>query len=148
MQFKVPQNVQRADQIVGPLTLRQLIICGVGGMIAYGLYVSLAKYYIWITWVPPVGIVALITLAFAFIRPIDLNFERWILLWIEFFILPRKRTWIQASAEVLPSLTTTEEKPQTKAEEQAVAKAESIEDKHKKIAELTKILNTQPSSKP
>lgn len=31
MQYKIPQNVQIEDKIVGPLTLKQLIICGVGG---------------------------------------------------------------------------------------------------------------------
>ncbi len=143
MQFKVPQNVQRADQIVGPLTLRQLIICGIGGIIAYGLYVSLAKYYIWITWLPPVAIISVITIAFAFVRPIDLNFEKWILLWLEFFLLPRKRTWLQASAEFLPSAYGAEKAKSTtviKAEQ----KAAEVEDKHKKLEELTKILNTKP----
>ncbi len=143
MQFKVPQNVQRADQIVGPLTLRQLIICGIGGIIAYGIYVSLGKDYIWITWLPPVAILAIITIAFAFVRPLDLNFEKWILLWVEFFFIPRKRTWIQASAELLPPLQTAE-KPKTNAQVKAEQKADQIEDKHKKLEELTKILNTKP----
>ncbi len=145
MQFKVPQNVQRADQIVGPLTLRQLIICSVGGVIAYGIYVSIAKYYIWITWLPPVGIIAIITISFAFIRPLDLNFEKWILLWIEYYILPRRRLWIQASAEIFPPLFPSVNKEKSKAEVKAAQKAEKIEDKHKKIEELSKILNTKNS---
>ena len=35
MQFKIPQDVQRADKIVGPLTLRELIIVGIGGGFTY-----------------------------------------------------------------------------------------------------------------
>ena len=143
MQFKVPQDVQRADTIVGPLTLKQLIICGAGGMLAYSVYVSLYKYYIWVTWLPPVVLIALITLCFSFVKPLDLDFERWILLWIEFYALPKSRMWIQGSAEAQPPLiSTTVKKEQTKIEKDAQQKAETLEDKHKKIEELTKILNT------
>ena len=91
MQFKVPQNIRREDKIVGPLTLKQMIICAIGGTIAYAIYVSLANYYLWITWLPPMLIVILITAAFAFVRPLDLSFTKWILLWAEFALLPKKR---------------------------------------------------------
>lgn len=141
MQYKVPQNVQREDKIVGPLTLKQLIICGIGGTIAYAIYISLGKNYIWVTWLPPVLIIVIITVAFAFIRPLDLSFFKWLLLWIEFGLLPRERKWVQASAEVIPQLITSK-KDKSKAEKKAEAKAEQIIDKHKKIEELTKILNT------
>lgn len=101
MQFKVPQNVQREDHIVGPLTLKQMIIVAIGGSIAYGLYVSLARYYIWITWLPPVAIVSIITIAFAFVRPLDLSFTKWVLLWIQFSLLPRERKWTKGGAEIV-----------------------------------------------
>ena len=35
MQYKIPQNVQIEDKIVGPLTLKQLGILGFGGATAY-----------------------------------------------------------------------------------------------------------------
>lgn len=101
MQFKVPQNVQREDHIVGPLTLRQLIICGAGGGLAYAIFVSLGKQYEWITWLPPVAFVSLLTILFAFIRPLDLSFARFILVYLEFLFIPQKRFWIQGSAEVM-----------------------------------------------
>lgn len=141
MQFKVPQNVQREDRIVGPLTLKQLIICGVGGIIAYAIYVSLAKTYIWVTWLPPVALVAVITVAFAFVKPLDLSFARWLLCWIEFLIVPRQRMWIQSAGEVhIPQLAPAKK---TKFEKKAEAKAESVIDKHKKLEELTKMLDSQ-----
>lgn len=141
MQFKIPQNVQREDKIVGPLTLKQLIICGIGFSIAYAIYVSLAKYYIWITWAPPISIVVLITVAFAFIRPLELSFAQWILLWIEFSIIPHRRFWIKSSGETFPSITTTS-KTKEKAELKAEAKAEEIVNKRKKLEELSKMLDT------
>lgn len=141
MQFKIPQNVQREDKIVGPLTLKQLIICGIGFAVAYAIYTSLAKLYIWITWFPPVAVVALVTVAFAFIRPLDLSFGRWILLWIEFSIMPRRRFWIQSSGEAFAPVITGP-KTKGKAELKAEAKAEEMVDKRKKLEELSKILNT------
>lgn len=103
MQFKVPQNVQREDRIVGPLTLKQMIIIAIGGSIAYGLYVSLARYYIWITWLPPVAIVSIVTIAFAFVKPLGLSFTKWVLLWIQFSLLPRDRRWMKGSSEIIVS---------------------------------------------
>lgn len=143
MQFKVPQNVQREDKIVGPLTLKQLIICGAGFALDYAIYTGLAKYYIWVTWILPVLIVALITVAFAFARPLDLSFTKFVLRWVEFTIIPRKRFWIQGSAEVYPPFELESLKPQTVAEKKAEAKALEMLDKHKKLEEITKILNTQ-----
>lgn len=144
MQFKVPQNVQREDHIVGPLTLKQLIICGIGGTVAYAIYVSLAKSYLWITWFPPVALVAGITLAFAFFRPLDMSLARWILTGIEFYIIPRQRYWIQGAGEVIATPLNTKKTP-SKIEKKAEAKAENIIDKHKKIEEITKILNSNYS---
>ena len=144
MQFKIPQNVQREDRIVGPLTLKQLIICGIGFAVAYGIYTSLGRYYIWVTWILPVGIVTIITLAFAFLKPLDLSFTKFILRWIEFTILPRKRFWIQGSAEAFaPVISTAAAAKRTKADEKAEAKAIQMLDKHKKLEEITRILNTQ-----
>ena len=99
MQYKVPQDVQREDRIVGPLTLRQLIICGIGFSIAYAAYTSLGRDYELITAIIPVVLISLITVTFAFIKPMDLNFEKYILYWISNIILPRKRFWIKGTGD-------------------------------------------------
>lgn len=141
MQFKVPQNVQREDKIVGPLTLKQLIICGAGGGVAYSIYVTLARDFIWLTWVPPVVIVLLLTAAFAFFRPLDLSFTKWVLRWIELTIIPSQRMWIQSSGDPLPTFISTSQKQTTsdKAKKEATL---TQEDKHKKLEEITQKLNT------
>lgn len=141
MQFKVPQNVQREDRIVGPLTLKQMIICAIGGVIAYAIYVSLGRHYIWITWLPPVAIVTLITLAFAFMRPLDLSFTKWILLWIEFSLLPRERKWAKASGEAIIPLEAKLKKKKGEGEKQK--KAASMSEKQKKMEELNKFLEAE-----
>lgn len=142
MQFKVPQNVQREDQIVGPLTLKQLIICGIGFGVDYAIYTSLAKDYIWVTWILPVALVAIITVAFAFIRPLNLSFAKFILRWFEFMLIPRKRFWIQGSAESYPSLMQMDNAASKDKKKKEDKETEAI-DKHKKLEEITKLLNTQ-----
>lgn len=145
MQFKVPQNIQREDKIVGPLTLKQLIICGIGGIIGYGIYVALAKFYLWITWLPPVAIVTIITIAFAFVRPLDLSFAKWIMRWTEFALLPRKRVWVKASAEILEKSPTEQQNAKTKKKEQD--ELDNISAKQKKLEELNKFLEQQKTKK-
>jgi hypothetical protein len=145
MQFKVPQNVQREDKIVGPLTLRQLIICGIGGGIAYAIYVSLGKEYLWITWLPPVAIVSLITVLFAFLKPLDMDFSRFMIVYIQFMLLPQKRFWVQSSGEIILSMYVSTQS-QTKIEKKAEAKAEQMIDKAKKLDELSRILNTHSNN--
>ncbi len=139
MQFKVPQNVQREDKIVGPLTLKQLIITSVGGIIAYAIYIALAKTYLWITWLPPVAIVTVLTLAFAFLRPLNLSFAKWILLWIEYSILPRKRIWVKSSANIIIPLDN--QTKHKKIEQKKLEEESLIEEK--KLEELKKFLESQ-----
>lgn len=140
MQFKVPQNVQREDKIVGPLTLKQMIIMAIGGTIAYGIYVSLARYYIWITWLPPVAIIAIITIAFAFVRPLDLSFTKWVLLWLEFSLLPRKRLWMKATGEVTIPAGAKKKKGKKEKKE---TEEEAATEKEKKMEELRKFLEAE-----
>ncbi len=96
-QFKVPQDVQREDTIIGPITLRQMIILGFGGGIAYAIYISLAKTYFLEVWLPPVAIVSAITLAFAFLKVHSLPFHLFLMAFIEYKLLPNKRVWIEGS---------------------------------------------------
>jgi PrgI family protein len=138
MQFKVPQDVQRADRIVGPLTLRQLIICGIGFSIAYGIYTVLGRDYELITAIIPVIVIALVTIVFAFVKPINLTFEKYILFLIESFILPRKRYWIKGTGD--PSrLSYTPPKSAKKKLGKSIKKSELK--KEKSISELTDILD-------
>ncbi|MBU1702822.1 PrgI family protein [Patescibacteria group bacterium] len=135
MQFKVPQNVQREDKIVGPLTLKQMIICAIGGTIGYAIFTALAKFYLWITWLPPVAIVTIITIAFAFVRPLDLSFTKWVLRWIEFSLLPRKRIWIKSSAEIIKDLEPESMKRKISKKEDQINKITEKQEKLSKFLE-------------
>ena len=137
MQFKVPQDVQREDRIVGPLTLRQLVICGIGFTIAYAIYTVIGRDYQTITALIPVVILGLITVTFAFIKPLNLVFEKYILYWIESLILPKKRYWLKGMGD--PSRMQYIPRATTKA--QTIGKTVEKDKKAKSISELTQILD-------
>ena len=139
MRFKVPQNVQRADQIIGPLTWKQLIILAAGGGICYAIYITLAKEYYMEIWLPPIVIIGGITAALAFLKIHGLTFERWLLAFIEYHFLPKKRVWDKGQAEPFVSFL------QHKKEDKKLKDAQSEkkdQKKKKSIKELSKILDS------
>ena len=136
MQFKVPQDVQRKDTIIWSLTIQQLIICFVGGGIAYALYIQLSKAYFMEVWLPPVVIISAITLAFAFLTIHNLPFDEFLMHFIEYHMLPRKRFWIQGTgAPFIPPFDEAKKKAK---------KAQPLKDlkKKKSLAELTQVLDS------
>ncbi len=106
LRYKVPQNVQREDQIIWFITLRQLIVLLVTGGISYFLYVTLSKIYvlspieIFIVFMPLV-----IGAAFAFVKIKGLNLTKLCLLLLEQTIfLPGRRFW-QSNTHPFVSMT-------------------------------------------
>jgi hypothetical protein len=93
--IKIPQNVYIEDRIVGPLTLRQIVIVGIGGGFSYALWAMLNKAYggislpltvmVWL----PAGVAA----AFAFVKVNDLSLTKLCLLLLERMNKPMVRTW-------------------------------------------------------
>ncbi|MCK9186751.1 PrgI family protein [Candidatus Gracilibacteria bacterium] len=137
MQYKVPQDVQREDTIIGPLTLRHLAILGVGGGIAYAIYISLANSYSMAIWLPPIVIVVGITLAFAFLKIHNLDFTTFLMAYIEFTFLPKKRIWIQGGGYpfISPFETPYKAKKKKEIEKKMGAKIEALK-------ELSQVLDT------
>ncbi len=137
MQFKVPQDVQREDTIIGPITLKQLTILGVGGGTAYGIYISLSKTYFMEVWLPPVVIISAITLAFAFLKVHSLPFHIFMMNFIEYHLLARKRIWIQGAGYGFIPPFESEKKKEKKLET-----ANKTDKKQQSLEELTKVLDT------
>ncbi len=140
MQYKVPQDVQREDTIIGPITIKQLGILGGGGAVAYVIYVSLVKTYFWQVWLPPVVIVAGITLAFAFLKIHNLPFHKFLMNFIEYHILPKQRIWIQGTAT--PFISSFDQPKEVKKEK----KQKMEKKKQKSLEELTDIVDTHGKS--
>lgn len=136
MQFKVPQDVQREDTIIGPLTLKQMIILGVGGGLAYAIYVSLAKAYYIEIWLPPVAIISILTLAFTFLKIHSLPFHEFLMNLIEYKMLTQKRYWIQGTGSTFVSSF---EIDRDKKKNSTVKK---IKKQKQSLEEISKVLDT------
>ncbi|EKD63078.1 MAG: hypothetical protein ACD_51C00351G0004 [uncultured bacterium] len=143
MQFKVPQNVQMEDKIVGPLTLKQLIICAVGGGIAYFIYISTSKAYVISVWLPATAIPALITVAIAFVRIHDISFIKFVLLQIERLIRPGKVYFEKGEAENYRSVLTPQSDEDKKTDKKMKQKEDDAREKIKNLNSITKILDSQ-----
>ena len=139
MQFKIPQDVQRADKIVGPLTLRQLIIVAIGSGIAYSLYLVMSKQYVVQIWLIPVIFVMAITALFAFYRFHNIPFEKLIFIFIEYKFKPRKRVFQKMRGDVFISVL----HPMAKKPVAAMATLKEGLDmeRRKQITELTKMVD-------
>lgn len=142
MQYKIPQNVGIEDKIVGPLTLRQLIIIAVGSAISYVFFAILSKVYeLNILEYIIVALPALLAVAFALIKINDIPLTKYIFLFLEFAMKPKKRVWDHRgiSAIVAPDLA---EAPK---EENVSSNSDIMSEKAKKAAnlrELTRALDS------
>jgi len=145
MQFKVPQNVQVEDKIVGSLTLKQMIVLGAGGGVAYVVYIVLARTYYWEVWIAPVIVVMAITCLFAFGKFYNLTFTRFMLLWLQHLLIPRQRIWIKKSGDVEMQeiLTKISTEVQTKAQKKSERAAETI----KKLKNISSVLDNYGKTK-
>jgi hypothetical protein len=140
MQFKIPQDVQRPDTIIGPITFAQLGICLGGFAVAYAFYIALAKTYVWYVWAPPVVIVGLITLAVAFLKIQDMTFIRYLVYLYEYMSVPKDRVWSKQGeyfySVVKPAINVS--KQDNKFTENTDLEAQA---KRKKLEEISKILD-------
>lgn len=93
MQYKIPQNVQREDQILSFLTMRQLGILAIGGTICYIIFISLSPYFFIEVWGIALIIPAGFTLAIAFLNIGGVSFLKWFLLIMERQMVSQKRIW-------------------------------------------------------
>lgn len=99
MQFKVPQDVQRADTIVGPITFKQLAILLLGGGLTYAAFISLNKLFYWYVWIWPVAIMGFLTLTIAFLKIHDMTFTKYLAYMLEYVTKPRERYWRKGDME-------------------------------------------------
>ncbi len=94
MQYKIPQNVGIEDKIVGPLTLRQIIILSVGIGMSYMLFLILNKVYeLNVVEYVVIAIPALAAAAAALLKINHLSFPMFLILFLEYHIKPKKRAW-------------------------------------------------------
>ena len=145
MQYKIPQNVQIEDKIVGPLTLKQLITLGVGGGITYGIYVTLARNFFIETWLIPTLIPGILTLLVTFVKINGIPFGKWVFLMIEFMWKPKIRTFVMGGGDLYMATLFAEKTKKAQTANDAETKAERDRERLKNIGEITKMLDTVQS---
>lgn len=90
MRYKVPQNIDMQDRILGPLTMIQFIYAVVGGGLCYAIYMSpIPKPYSFILIVP----IALLVIALDFLKINERPFLDFLLSIFEYTGTPRQRLW-------------------------------------------------------
>lgn len=142
LQYKIPQNVQVEDKIVGPLTLKQLIVLGVGGGFTYVIYTVLASKYYWEVWLIPTAIPGLLTLAVTFLKINGIPFWKWCLLMLEFLFNPKKRIFLMGGADNYQATLFADKNKKVQTKSEATSKAERDHERLQKIGEISKALDT------
>ena len=112
MQFKVPQNIDLEDKIVGPLTLVQFLYVLGGGLIDYILFQSIAPKSMAVFLILAIPI-ALIAAGMAFVKIQDQPLSHFIKAGIYYYTHPKARFWkkvgVTESVLVAPPKTVVKE---------------------------------------
>lgn len=140
MRFKVPQNIDMQDRIIGPLTMIQFIYAVVGGGLCYGIYMSGIPKTISVVIIVPI---ALFVAAMIFLKINERPFLDFFFSILEFSSSPRQRVWHHQN---LPDLSLEVYQTQ-KTNTGPVVQAKKIS--HEEIADLAKRLDqpAPPASK-
>jgi len=137
MRFKVPQDVQREDQILWFITLRQLVLLLIGFGISYTMFVNMKEKYdltdleLIMIWMP-----AALCTAFAFVKIKGIGLFQFCLLLIEQLFFRRgRRYWIQNGGDAFFSMTTSVS-PLKKKKEVAEEEKDVSQEKIKNLAKF------------
>jgi len=141
MQYKVPQNIDLEDKIVGPFTMKQFLYLMVGGFIIYGWWTYAQQFEspppmaIFLPLALPVG---LLCLALALLKMNDRPFEYFILNVFKYVFTPKKRMWQEGyKAENVIVLDKDDE---GKGEERTVRSSASLDDLAKNLEAQSKTI--------
>jgi hypothetical protein len=101
--YKVIQDIEAEDKLVGPLTLRQFIYAGIAAGCLYLSFLSYTKHaQFMIALLLPI---AAATGFFAFPWGKDQPTEVWALAKLRFFLKPRRRIWDQSGTKEMVTIT-------------------------------------------
>ena len=115
MRYKVPQDVQQADKIVGPLTAVQLVEAVIGGGVAYFFFKNIGGG----AGVVAAAIIGGRTVLLVFVRVNEMSFPKFLVAMALYMFRPRIRTWKKLADAVLPPLGQQQAPGQTAAQKLA-----------------------------
>jgi hypothetical protein len=100
--YKVIQDIEAEDKLLGPLSLRQFIyaiIVVVLGYVAFRL--ALVNFLLAFPFLPPMILLGVLASPFSKDQPSEV----WLLAKIRFFLVPRRRIWDQSGIKELVTIT-------------------------------------------
>lgn len=140
MQFRVPQNIDLEDKIVGPLTLVQFSELVVSGMVFYLALRSGSTLFFVAVGIP----VLLLGLALAFVKIQDQPFSTFLLALGQFMLRPKLRVWRKdAALERLAVPVTVDPVHHAEVLAAAEARRERREQTVGQLDELAQLLDTR-----
>lgn len=101
--YKVIQDIEAEDKLIGPLTLRQAIYAAIAAVAIWFSYLAISKHavFLLVLFVPFV----VFGVFFAFPWSHQQTTEVWALARIRFILKPRRRTWDQDGVKQLVTIT-------------------------------------------
>jgi len=89
LQFKVPQNIDMQDRILGPLTMVQFIYAVIGGGICYAIFSTVPKPFSFVLITP----ITLFVAALIFLKINERPFLDFLISLSAFMTAPKNRVW-------------------------------------------------------
>lgn len=101
--YKVLQDIEAEDKLLGPLTLKQFLFAGVAMGFAFAAFMAATKIGIWavIPFLPFIAVPALLAAPLGRDQPTDI----WLAAQIRFYLVKRKRIWDQSGMKELVTIT-------------------------------------------
>lgn len=101
-QYKIIQDIEAEDKLVGPLSLRQFIYAAIVVITLFIMYrLALVNIFLALPFLPPVIFFGLLAAPFGQHQ----SSEVWLLAKIGFFLKPRRRIWDQSGTKNLVTIT-------------------------------------------
>jgi hypothetical protein len=138
MQYKVPQNVDIEDRVIGPLTLRQfmILLIAVGVIIVLNfLMVGPLRLLFWLV----AMIIMAIAVVFAFANYGEQKMEIFFMSALRTFMLPMKRVWKKEEATIQETHKATGKNP---TQEKEVAQKKDIAEAKNDFQRLAEIVDS------
>lgn len=140
MQYKVPQNVDIEDKVVGPLTIRQFLIL----LVTAGIILVLNFF---LGFLGPIFymiaiLIGALGVGLAFFKYGDQNAEVFILSAYKTFVNPRKRVWQKEEPKELELKADKQEEPISKKESEYIPTRASISEARSHLERLAEIVDS------
>lgn len=88
--FIIPQFIDAEDRVIGSITVRQFLICSIGGLLVFVAY-KLSPFYVFVL---EAVFILVITVCFAFLKINGKIFQNFILDFIEYVVkVPKFAIW-------------------------------------------------------